>query len=314
LDSASGQVVFNEWIHIAMRYRSSDDTSTIFKNGTQIAQSNVGGLLSSIGRSVGIGWWSGGFGEYWKGRMGAMYAYTIALTDSQIQQNYNALKDRYTNLIFAIDSSNASSYPSSGTTWFDLVGSRDLTLNNGPTFSSGEFSFDGTNDYANLTSFTDFGQVNRTISVWFNIDQVSPSGNKRILNFPVDDGTADVPALTIGYGTSTSSMEVGFGGGGGSGFISGISFTAATWMNITATIHVNNNGIITVYKNNILVNTGQWTSGGINANPPMNVGRYNNNYGQYGDFKIGRITIYDKILSSTERTNYYNSEKTKYGL
>lgn len=93
LDTASGQVSFGSWQHIAMRYRLSDDTSTIFKNGTQLAQSNVGPLLSSTSRIVAIGQWSND--QYWKGSMGAMYAYQSALTDTQITSNYNALKSRY---------------------------------------------------------------------------------------------------------------------------------------------------------------------------------------------------------------------------
>jgi hypothetical protein len=93
LDSSSGQITFGSWVHISMRYRSTDDTSTIFKNGVQIAQSNVGPLLSSTNRVVRIGQWNNL--EYWKGSMGATYAYQQALTDTQILSNYNALKSRY---------------------------------------------------------------------------------------------------------------------------------------------------------------------------------------------------------------------------
>jgi len=93
LDTSSGQVSFGSWQHIAMRYRSSDDTATIFKNGTQIAQGNQGPLLSSVNRVVAIGQWVND--EYWKGSMGAMYAYQNAQTDAQILSNYNALKSRY---------------------------------------------------------------------------------------------------------------------------------------------------------------------------------------------------------------------------
>jgi hypothetical protein len=93
IDTTSGQVSFGSWQHITMRYRSSDDTSTIFKNGTQIRQGNVGPLITSTGSDV----WIGAFGntEYWKGSIGAIYAYQSALTDSEITSNYNALKSRY---------------------------------------------------------------------------------------------------------------------------------------------------------------------------------------------------------------------------
>ena len=53
-------------------------------------------------------------------------------------------------LVFYVDAGNGSSYPGSGTTWSDLIGSNDGTLTNGPTYDSGNggsIVFDGTNDY-----------------------------------------------------------------------------------------------------------------------------------------------------------------------
>ena len=54
-------------------------------------------------------------------------------------------------LVFYVDAGNGDSYPGSGTTWSDLVGSNDGTLTNGPTYSSdngGSIDFDGVDDYA----------------------------------------------------------------------------------------------------------------------------------------------------------------------
>jgi len=59
-------------------------------------------------------------------------------------------------LVLALDAADRNSYPGSGTTWTDLTG-RGIngTLTNGPTFSSsnsGSIVFDGTDDYATLSS------------------------------------------------------------------------------------------------------------------------------------------------------------------
>ena len=48
-----------------------------------------------------------------------------------------------------LDANNASSYPGSGTVWYDISGNgNDATLINGPTYSNGTILFDGSNDYS----------------------------------------------------------------------------------------------------------------------------------------------------------------------
>lgn len=55
-------------------------------------------------------------------------------------------------LVLYLDAGNTASYPGTGTTWTDLSSSaNNATLINGPTFSGGAFTFDGTDDYASLT-------------------------------------------------------------------------------------------------------------------------------------------------------------------
>jgi hypothetical protein len=56
-------------------------------------------------------------------------------------------------LIIQLDASNATSYPGSGTTWFDITSTNNGTLTNGPTFTSSApkyFNFDGVDDYVNI--------------------------------------------------------------------------------------------------------------------------------------------------------------------
>ena len=54
------------------------------------------------------------------------------------------------NLAVYFDAGNVQSYPGSGTTWYDIVGSNNGTLVNGPAYNSGDggyFILDSTNDY-----------------------------------------------------------------------------------------------------------------------------------------------------------------------
>ncbi len=68
-------------------------------------------------------------------------------------------------LVLYLDAGNTASYPGTGTTWTDLSGSaNNSTLTNGPTFGSGAFTFDGTDDYGTLTpAKLPTGTTDRTI-------------------------------------------------------------------------------------------------------------------------------------------------------
>ena len=61
-------------------------------------------------------------------------------------------------LVLNVDAGFTPSYPKNGTTWYDVGGSNNGTLTNGPTFSSndgGSIVFDGVDDYV-VTSPTNF--------------------------------------------------------------------------------------------------------------------------------------------------------------
>ena len=72
-------------------------------------------------------------------------------------------------LVLCLDAGNPKSYPTTGTTWTDLSGrSNTGTLTNGPTYSSGSLVFDGTNDYIQSPSSTNFvlGTGDFTLEIW----------------------------------------------------------------------------------------------------------------------------------------------------
>lgn len=75
-------------------------------------------------------------------------------------------------LVLYLDAANAESYPGSGSTWYDLSGNDNhFTLYNSPTYSSGKFTFDGVNEFAqcNNTTCGNFGLVGATVEYGVNI-------------------------------------------------------------------------------------------------------------------------------------------------
>jgi hypothetical protein len=75
------------------------------------------------------------------------------------------------NLILYLDASNPSSYPGTGTVWYDLSGNENNFNLNGPTHNlSGYFDFDGNNDFAKTVSTLDLSQYDN-VTVQINILQ-----------------------------------------------------------------------------------------------------------------------------------------------
>ncbi len=65
-------------------------------------------------------------------------------------------------LVLCLDAANKRSYPGTGTTWTDLMGENDGTLDNGPTFGSdngGSIVFDGSDDKVSFNLTSDFSGI-----------------------------------------------------------------------------------------------------------------------------------------------------------
>jgi hypothetical protein len=83
----------------------------------------------------------------------------------------NIVKDE---LIFNLDAAKRDSYPGTGNVWNDISGFQtNTTLTNGPTFNTdngGSIVFDGTDDYALITSTANLspGTGDFTYSSWIN--------------------------------------------------------------------------------------------------------------------------------------------------
>ena len=230
------------------------------------------------------------------------------------QVNYSVGFGGVSSTVFALDTGLRSSYPGSGTTWFDLSGnSRNFTLINGPVYSpvnSGVISFDGTNDYAELTYTLPNSTI--TVMVWYY------SGTFSAQN--------DLDSLIANDGT------------GGTGFDirrrTGNTFQLIDWFSSSATLVVATIGSIAdnswylvvytydgsrykTYLNNTKTNDAAVT-GPRNtiaqaihiANEPF--------YGFGGARALGgyvsEARILNKALTDTELTTYYNATKGRYGL
>lgn len=201
-------------------------------------------------------------------------------------------------LVLCLDAADRNSYVSGSTTWFNLAGSNNGTLTNGPTFSTGSggnIVFDGVNDCANL----------------------APS----ILNTPWSLCSIIRPTA-VGYRAlySQDGLMLWVGTNPASGVL----------------VHTNNSARLETSANALTLNQPQFL--GISSSPTTltvfvnsikysvtpglnpttaNTGSLASYFDKTKDFYSGDIfnfSMYNRALSDAELIQNYNAQKSRFGL
>jgi len=111
-------------------------------------------------------------------------------------------------LVLCLDAANSKSYAGSGTTWNDLSGNgNNGTLTNGPAYSSangGMLTFDGTNDYCQLTSSSSLAMNSFSMSCWF---KTNTSADAKIVSLGISHHPLQI--LNSNFRTCTSGCTAG---------------------------------------------------------------------------------------------------------
>lgn len=215
-------------------------------------------------------------------------------------------------LILELDAANRRSYVSGSTVWNDVSGNNITgSLVNTPTFSTtnnGLFTFNGTNQYVSLGTFTGLGTTNRTYSFWYTTSAL-PASTGRIINFPADDTSTDTPAFTLAI-DNFSNLTGGLGGTPYDGQVTIVAYTLNTWVNVCSTI---TSKTVSFYINGVFIKSATST-GTVPSNPIGYIGRYNTFYSQYTTGSVSFFQLYNRVLSASEITQNYNATKARFGL
>jgi len=214
-------------------------------------------------------------------------------------------------LVLNLDAGFTPSYPTTGSTWYDLSGNgNNGTLVNGPTYSSangGSIVFDGIDDYGSGsgTILTTQG----TLITWFKTSNTY--SNNYLLSLPF---TSD----------GSNGFDLGFGG---STTFRGFVVTTDGYRELTYTTTYSDNnwhmGAITYSASNAVlyydgvartINTSLFGSLRQTVNGEFNVGRFGS-IGAYVAASISNATVYNRALSATEvAQNYYGGPIVTDGL
>ena len=311
--------------HFICTYDGSKDASgiNIYHNGVNQSLTTFNNTLTgsiSTNASFEIGRFLSSVGWY-NGIMDEVGVWDRELTPSEVTELYNSGNGKqYTppvvstpstpsiitdGLVLNLDAGDTSSYPGTGTDWFDLTGNNNGTLINGPTFDSGNggsISFDGVNDYViTNTTRTDFTTTNQiSIGMWFKINTFT---NVRGLFQFASGLTSGLPWILV---RTQNGNQLTY-------YFSGNAYRVTHTINPTSIQYINltyDGTTWKVYLNGVLQGSYVGDIGGYNGNN-LYIG---NGYAGYLDMNCYNFHVYDKSLTDSEVLQNYNATKDRFGL
>ncbi len=184
------------------------------------------------------------------------------------------------------------------------LSNNDGTLTNGVSFSSnngGTWVFDGANDYISIPkSGLLYGTGPKTLMAWARMT-VNTGSWQIIMGYGNPGGSS---AFFIGVNGLTTA-----GGGFADDIISG-TISLNTWFHLTLTY---NSNVATLYLNGLsTISSAKTWNVAINIYDGA-IGRQMNPQ-QYWNGNITDVRLYNRALSASEISAYYNATKSRYGL
>ena len=246
-------------------------------------------------------------GEYLPSTYWSTQIYNRQLSTAEVLQNYYQGNIVTSGLVSFLDASNVISYPTSGTSWKNLIsGSANSTLTNGPTYSNtygGVLQFDGSDDYAIAASP---GSYSEYTFMFFCQWITATAFSSRI--FGLD---------SFGTYTIFDPYNVGFhynplGGSPPSTTISsGVNVGTGNWCHVAVTVSATNS-LVTIYVNGVARNSTSLIPGGDFS------GNYfigaQNTLGLVANCYIGNFMLYNRQLNALEVSQNFQVQKSRFGL
>jgi len=306
----------NRWYHLVGTYDGSNVKLYVNNVLTQTYATNDTPVSGGSGIRFMRRWDQD---DYWGGRLAIVRIYDGALTTGQINTNFNASISRFgggivtTGLLFHLDAGNTDSYPGSGSTWYDLVGSGlTTTLYNSPTYSSengGYLSFVPSSSQYAQTSASLSSLSTWTIEVWHYYNGITSDGSPCILTDIYGPDGVNINFFLGSLNTLAPGLQVGFYKD--AFFITSDETLPATgWYHLVGTYDGAN---VKLYVNNVLTQTYATNetplSGGVGIRF-MRTWNFQNYWG--GGLAV--VRIYNGAFGAPDVSTNYNASKTRFGL
>ena len=208
-------------------------------------------------------------------------------------------------LVLCLDAGNNNSYPKSGTTWSDLAGSNNGTMENmtSANYSSdngGSLSFDGTDEYVNCGNGSIFRLTTElTLECW--VKTLSTSNyNHFISRFPTNNCSYLIGSQSsngyLYFSRSTDGANLGVNGS------LDINVCNGSWNHVVASYNSDSSTLL--MSVNSTISSSSLTGSIHEGTSNLEIGR-RSGVGQYYAANIAAVKVYNRALTADEiRRNY----------
>lgn len=228
-------------------------------------------------------------------------------------------------LVLTLNAADKTSYPGSGTSWYDLSGNNNSgSLTNGPTFSTdggGSIVFDGADDYVDCgpSSTLNFGTGNFTLCAWF---KTNTSLRRTILSRFDYNGVGTIERGYYIDVLATGKIRTAFETDGTNYRVTDSNTVVNTNSYFYVTSTRTNATTISVYINGVFETSNTLTQGTPSnidtVTAPFSIGRRADyQTPTFTNYFIGSVystQIYNRTLSAIEILQNYNAQKGRFGL
>ena len=214
------------------------------------------------------------------------------------------------NMLLYLDAANSTSYPGSGTTWYDLSGrTNNTTGTSNTTYSTnngGYFNFVDPGWFTTNSSKYNVTYTGKTIFMAAKLASAMSSSTYRCM-FGSNGGNRN---FNLYFYYTGSAYQLHFSSAGQGGLSSSMSYTPGNWG--TFAITQTTGGVLTYYYNGVQLGTAQTgvTFSQYLSTTSENVGASDN----YWNGPISVTAIYGSALTADQILQNHNAVRIRYGL
>jgi len=221
-------------------------------------------------------------------------------------------------LVLCLDAANPRSYPKSGTTWSDLVGANNGTMQNmtSANYSSdngGSLIFTGTDDYISLGDIFSFGTGDFSIETLVLYNNLSSNIAGATVAKDNYSGSSTYKGFLLNISSGLNFETRNIVGGSGTNTncrLSQANMSTGRWY----FVHANRiNNVLKLYVDGVLVDSAaESVATDVSNTHELRVASLSNSSSQRLNGNISSVKIYNRALTADEIRRNYLSTKERF--